>query len=197
MTWEELGKNSANHVTWEDVSDGVKKFTDAHSREDVVKAAEQWVIDTKSSVHSFIEAGGIMNIVIRHLLQNGDFSPRGGGWSHAPLDDEGGSQLGLFDTVQGALMVHFGFTECSVPPKMVVRELIALMVRQGQLITSLADELDLPSDTMTHVFHAAFDRALIGKLDTPEDAFLMDGEAIERFVACFQGGNWSGPRWID
>ena len=131
------------------------------------------------------------------IVKNGDFSPRGGGWSHAPLDDEGGSQLGLFDTVQGALMVHFGFTECSVPPKMVVRELIALMVRQGQLITSLADELDLPSDTMTHVFHAAFDRALIGKLDTPEDAFLMDGEAIERFVACFQGGNWSGPRWID
>lgn len=141
-------------------------FIHSFTREDLFLAAEAYVRERapNGSVYAFRNMeGGLMGLVVNLVVQNtvGSVAAEEVVWLNRKL------------------MEHYEFTAESIPPRMLVREAVALRVR---LDTVLADlERELASE---HPNLPAMVAKAARELGHPEEAYLMSdeeaGEVIRR-----------------
>jgi hypothetical protein len=134
-----------------DTHEITKQFIESGvTRDDLFAAAGAYCQTTHASVYSFHDSGGLMKTVIRTEVAR-RITVDG------PYDDE---------QVAERLMVHYGFTELTIPERAVVRELVAHMVR----VNTLLKELDYNGDAAGA---AKTLRDVAVEYREPEQAYLM------------------------
>jgi len=131
------------------------EFTSAISREDLFLAAEWYVRERipGSSVYTFNQMyhglmGRVIGLTAMHVL---------------------GSMLnGLSCELDDRLMAHYGFDADTVPPRLLVREAIALQVR---LSTMVSDLEKITQVGRSHLIDAI--KLAAGPLPIPEEAYSL------------------------
>lgn len=79
------------------------------------------------------------------------------------------------------LMEHYEFTAESIPPRMLVREAVALRVQLGTVLADLERELAVghPKNHESVVREIA---AAAGRCGSPEEAYTLSGEETARIL---------------
>jgi hypothetical protein len=137
-------------------------FIDTFTRKELFEAAEGYVANRcpNGSVYTFRNMpGGLMRHVIGLIIMNSTDS----------------TIVGESEWLEGRLMEHYEFTAESIPPRMLVREAVALRVRLGTVLADLERELAVGAPKE----HAAVVREVAEAargLESPEEAYRLSNE---------------------
>lgn len=147
-------------------------FIETFTREDLYAVAEQYVRERapNSSIYTFRHSeGGLMGLVIGLIIQANTDSQvvEPGCW----LDQR--------------LMNHYQFTAESIPPRMILREAVALRVRLNSVLADLSREVNRSTATLFAVDWENRVIACAAELETPEDAYRMSDEAADSIIRGF------------
>lgn len=138
------------------------EFINTFSRKELFRAAEEYVRERtpNSSVYTFRNLDtGLMGQVIRIIIQTSTDS-------------------GDYDELLiGQLMAHYNFTAESIPPRMLVREALAVRVR----LTTVLSDLERELITSHPGLHEAIETRA-EDLESPEAAYLMTDAAVDRII---------------
>lgn len=141
-------------------------FTSQISLEDLYLAAESHLRERipHSNVYTFREMpGGMMGHIIDLIL----------------LEPRAPTTASQFSDLQVRLMDHYGFTQESLPPRMLIREAVALRVRLGAVLSDI--ERDSPDVSRVGLVYE------IGKaarqLALPSDAYTLSDETANGILS--------------
>ena len=145
-------------------------FTRSFSKEDLFRAAEVYVREQLPgcSVYSFRDVeGGLMRRVVGLIVMGSteSFAPVPSCW----LDQK--------------IMDHYGFTQESIPPRMVVREMVAVQVRLSSLMA------DLVREARPYTFLNLWFRRIMGRITrladglvSPDDAYKLSDDIVDEII---------------
>ena len=142
------------------------EFIDTFSRKELFRIAEEYVRDRApdSSVYTFRNLpDGLMGHVIELIVYASTLSAIRSALQNSWL--------------RGELVAHYNFTAESIPPRMLIREAVALYVRFGTVLADLERELITSHPNMGQsVMKAA------SAMQTPEEAYLMTDGEVDRII---------------
>ena len=168
MHLPKFNTNVSDIDTPEAVSRVFDDFVRDITREDLFRGAE-WYVKHRApncSVYSFrAMPGGLMRMVIGLTV----------------MQQTDGGLVGESCDLDERLAAHYGFTQETVPPRMLVREAVALRVRYGSVMSDLERELGSQSGRVDGGVRSALENVAAGVL-SPEDAYLLPDETVDAII---------------
>lgn len=136
-------------------------FVNTFRKEDLFDAAEWYVKDkVPSSIYTFRNRdGGLMQLVIVLIMT---------GSTNCSID--------MLFWLGERLMEHYGFTAESIPPRMIVREAVALRVRLNMVLADLGREVEESKHLNLAIVNVA------SGLVSPDFAYLLSDGVVDQII---------------
>ena len=147
-------------------------FINAFTRQNLLDAAEEYVRTRmpNGSVYTFRHLeGGLLRMVCGLIVMGSTDS----------------QDVGVGSWLDDKIADHYGFTQETIPPRMLVREAVATRIRYNSLMSDLSREVDqLNTSRVDGGLQSSLENVAAG-LTSPEDGYKLPREVIDSIIRGF------------